>query len=236
VRNVHPLANASNSGISGEPVAFAAAGIPLAVWGPDDAPMAPVGNGTRTAGPWKTDFNSANRTTQLEWWIGIPRGTALGTYWATIVITIEPSTSEPTVIRLKQQSGIQVVDETPPVSEVTEAGGKVVSATAYDDETSVSNVTLWYRYSEDNETWGEWAKFGTDDEAPWSWDWDEPKGGEYYEFYTTAMDPSNNTEAAPAEADMGIEAASGIPGFGIEVIVAALAVAMVARRPRRRSG
>jgi parallel beta-helix repeat protein len=69
------------------------------------------------------------------------------------------------------------------------------------DNTGVGNVTLWYRFSADNTTWGAWMNFGMDTASPWSWTFNFPDGQGYYEFYSIANDTANNTEAAPATAD-----------------------------------
>ncbi|MCK4267116.1 MAG: hypothetical protein KAX31_07520, partial [Thermoplasmata archaeon] len=70
-----------------------------------------------------------------------------------------------------------------------------VTATANDDETFVTNVTLWYKYSSENATWPElWTHFGLDTESPWSWDFDFPDGEGWYMFISIANDSFGNTE------------------------------------------
>jgi hypothetical protein len=237
VRNTHPLANASNSGISGEPVAFTGENQPLSVWGLDRAYMAPAGNGTCIAGPWMTDYNSDNLTTQLEWWISVPRGTQLGIYWAAIVVNIESSMGEPIIVTPKQFNmggGVQVVDLTPPISKVIRADTHNVTAEAYDGETKIENVTLWYRFSKDNVTWGNWTEYETDQQAPWLWNDVSPEGEGYYEFYTVAMDSGENQEQPPLIADMSAHIDMDIPGFELPTIFSALAISMLALRIRNR--
>jgi len=75
-----------------------------------------------------------------------------------------------------------------------------ITATATDNY-AVANVSLWYRYSTDNATWGAWTFFGKDTASPWQWSFTFPNGEGYYEFYTIANDTAGNTEAAPASAD-----------------------------------
>jgi len=72
-----------------------------------------------------------------------------------------------------------------------------VSATAADPGQGVANVTLWYRESSDNVTWGGWMKHSTLDSPPWVWPFPFPAGEGYYEFYSTAIDVVGNAEAPP---------------------------------------
>ena len=196
--------------------------------------MIPAGNGTFTAGPWATDYNTDNYTTMLEWWISVPKGTRPGVYWAIITITIDTSDGEHIVIGPTKTNGVTVVDNTLPMSHVIEANSQNVTAEAYDDETMVENVTLWYRFSEDNETWGNWTEFGTDYEFPWSWDHNSPEGDGYYQFYTVARDAGDNLEAIPTIADFNLNTESGgIPGFGIWAMLIACMVAITFIRKKR---
>ncbi|MEM2583068.1 MAG: hypothetical protein QW519_01720 [Candidatus Thermoplasmatota archaeon] len=76
----------------------------------------------------------------------------------------------------------------------------LISATATDNY-AVSNVSLWYRYSTDNSSWGAWTFFEKDEVAPWQWNFNFPDGEGYYEFYSIANDTAGNMESAPANAD-----------------------------------
>ena len=80
----------------------------------------------------------------------------------------------------------------------------VVTATASDSISGVSEVTLYYRYSSDNSSWGTWTAFSTDSASPWQWNFNAPDGDGYYELYTIAKDNATNTEAAPLSADESI--------------------------------
>ena len=60
------------------------------------------------------------------------------------------------------------------------------------DNNAITNVTLWYRYSPDNSSWGNWTSYGTDSVSLWSWDFDFPNGGGFYEFGSIANDTSGN--------------------------------------------
>ena len=69
--------------------------------------------------------------------------------------------------------------------------------------TGVDSVELFYRYSEDNYTWGSWTSYNKATESPWKFKFDtKTTGGDgHYEFYSTATDVAGNTENRPVRAD-----------------------------------
>ncbi len=71
-----------------------------------------------------------------------------------------------------------------------------ITATATDNY-HVENVSLWYRYSTDNSTWGAWTFFSKDLASPWQWNFNFPAGEGYYRFYSIANDSAGNTELPP---------------------------------------
>ncbi|MCG2826926.1 MAG: Ig-like domain-containing protein, partial [Thermoplasmatales archaeon] len=70
-----------------------------------------------------------------------------------------------------------------------------ITATATDERSNITNVTLWYYYSPDNITWEDPAPFATGNSAPWRWTFTFPHGEGYYRFYTTAWDEAGNQES-----------------------------------------
>ncbi|MEA2055059.1 MAG: dockerin type I domain-containing protein, partial [Candidatus Thermoplasmatota archaeon] len=66
------------------------------------------------------------------------------------------------------------------------------------DDGGVKEVRLYYRYSEDNETWGDWSMYGskTDD---YTWTFIPSEGMGYYQFYSVAEDYVGHMEALPDE-------------------------------------
>ncbi len=76
-----------------------------------------------------------------------------------------------------------------------------ITATAVDDDAGIANVTLFYRYSSDNVTFGNWTFFGLDAVYPYEWNFDFPAGEGFYQFYSIAIDNLNNTEDEPVTAD-----------------------------------
>ncbi|MBC7080680.1 MAG: hypothetical protein H5T44_00275 [Thermoplasmatales archaeon] len=80
----------------------------------------------------------------------------------------------------------------------------VITATANDALSGVKEVTLYYRYSANNASWGTWNVFSTDNSPPWQWNFNAPNGDGYYQFYSIAKDNANNIETIPPAADAGI--------------------------------
>jgi hypothetical protein len=76
-----------------------------------------------------------------------------------------------------------------------------LNATASDATSGVKNVTLYYRYSINNASWGGNVSAGTDTTSPWSWSFSFSNGTGYYQFYSIAKDNATNVESAPVSAD-----------------------------------
>jgi hypothetical protein len=67
--------------------------------------------------------------------------------------------------------------------------------------TAVDNVTLWYRYSDDNSSWGSWIENTTDTNSPWQWSFGFPNSTGYYEFYSIGKKSGSADETPPGSAD-----------------------------------
>ena len=78
---------------------------------------------------------------------------------------------------------------------------KTITVTANDNLSGLYNVTLWYRFSNDNQSWGGWTINETKNSSPWQWSFDFPNGTGYYEFYSIGVDNVGNVESAPSTAD-----------------------------------
>jgi hypothetical protein len=65
----------------------------------------------------------------------------------------------------------------------------------------LDSVTLWYRYSSDNTSWGSWQENNSDTFGPdgWSWTFDaqSANGVGYYEFYSQGKKSGVSDEVAP---------------------------------------
>jgi len=94
----------------------------------------------------------------------------------------------------------------PPSSEVqslaqyTNSDSFPIAASASDPEgDKIENLSLYYRYSTDNSSWGGWTLVGTDSDNSdgWSWSFANPDGDGYYEFYTLAADNRGNLGSPP---------------------------------------
>jgi len=78
----------------------------------------------------------------------------------------------------------------------------IITATATDMSSGVNNVTLYYRFSDNNATWGGWVNAGTNLHLPWSWNMTFVNGSGYYQFYSIASDNATNIESIPGNADV----------------------------------
>jgi len=76
-----------------------------------------------------------------------------------------------------------------------------ITATANDVTSGVKNVTLYYRFSSNNGSWGNWVSAGVDSASPWSWSFSFTNGTGYYQFNSIAKDNATNTESAPGSPD-----------------------------------
>ena len=77
----------------------------------------------------------------------------------------------------------------------------VINATAKDNTSGVHNMTLWYRFSSDNNSWDDWLFFELDNSAPWTFNFTAFKGSGYYEFYSITNDTAGNKELTPSHND-----------------------------------
>ncbi|MCK5038460.1 MAG: hypothetical protein KAS16_05120, partial [Thermoplasmata archaeon] len=238
VRLVHPNADGSNSEIAEEPTHFTGADIPMLVWNGNS--MMPLGNGTWSSGPFLSDYNSPdNYSSYIEWWVDIPEGTSIGVYDWVITMTIECDSYKheyPLYV-----NGIHVEDTSPPESNITEvikaSDHWTINAEANDNHSSVTEVVLMYRYSEDNVNWRSWTVYETDPTAPWSWDFDMLKHDGYYEFLSVAKDEYDNVEDAGLIADISETNGLGLDIYLIITIVIAVsivAIVMVKLRKRKK--
>jgi len=82
------------------------------------------------------------------------------------------------------------------------------SSTASDSLSGLKNIVLYYRYRIDNgSAWGSWKYFGSDGNAPWSWNFNFPKAKGFYQFYSIAIDKAGNSEDPPTAPDNDTECA-----------------------------
>jgi uncharacterized membrane protein len=103
------------------------------------------------------------------------------------------------------------IDATPPSSSVSsispvwhQSGPLSITASAWDSNSDVDWVRLYYRHSSDQASWGSWYSYGTDNTEPWEWNFDFPLGEGYYEFRSIAEDDLGN-----AESNSGMDAQCG---------------------------
>lgn len=84
------------------------------------------------------------------------------------------------------------------------------------DDYALKNITLFYRFSADNNAWSNWTSSEYNDtilgeSSLGNFTFIAINGDGYYEFYTVAQDTSNNLEPAPLTADAAVGIDTGIP-------------------------
>ena len=105
------------------------------------------------------------------------------------------------------------MDSTPPTSNVRplssfyQIAPAKITAKAYDNlgGSGVYKVELFYRYSSNNKTWGDWKSYEIDYDEPWEWNFDPEEGLGFYQLYTIATDKANNTESPPKNPDVTLQ-------------------------------
>lgn len=146
--------------------------------------------GADTAAPWSWSFDFPNGDGYYEFF-SIANDNAGNS--ETMKVSAEALCGYDTTAPI---SSVDIIDPywhiTPPIT---------ITATASSSMSVTGSVELWYRYSDDNSTWGIWTSFSIDTVAPWSWVFDFPNGEGFYEFYSIATDLLGNVEAATGLAD-----------------------------------
>lgn len=96
-----------------------------------------------------------------------------------------------------------------PISPYWEATSSFdVEWTATDDQ-GLANISLFFRYSDDNSTWSAWDEWAYDNtisgtSATGIFQFTATNGDGYYEFYTIAIDALSNVETAPLLPDVKV--------------------------------
>jgi hypothetical protein len=190
-----------NSDVSGANYTIGSQSWPGIVMNPSDgtfdSPIETVTISVDTAG-----WSEGNYDLYVYGWDVIPNYNSASTAFATISIDSTPQT--PSVDLISQYWHVP--------SPLT------VTATTSGSLSDVSGVTLWYRFSEDNTSWGSWFSYGEDTSPPWSWSFNFPDGEGHYEFYSIAEDLAGNTESAPGTKDASCAYDTGSPTSSVDEI------------------
>lgn len=117
--------------------------------------------------------------------------------------------------------GYETTDPSSSVNAITPYWKKAettLTAVASDDSSGVQNVTLLYRFSNDNASWGTWITAGVDTLSPWSWDFLFSNGTGYYQFLSRAQDYAGNTESLLGSADSIAGYENQAPSSQVDII------------------
>jgi len=72
-----------------------------------------------------------------------------------------------------------------------------ITVNAVPGNAAVRDVALWYRFSLDNKSWGDWSPYGLNDSSPWIFEFHFREGNGHYRFYSVANDTDGNMEQSP---------------------------------------
>ena len=159
-----------------------------------------VGNGTYH----QINNNFSNNSTKYWWKVSVTDGMDTNTSW---YYFSTPDTVKPT------SNVVSISPYWKKTSPLT------ITATASDTGWSgLKNVTLYYRFSADNSSWGGWKSSGVDSSSPWSWSFAFSNGTGYYQFYSIARDNATNVELAPGNADTKCGYDNVAPSSSVNVI------------------
>jgi hypothetical protein len=159
-----------------------------------------------TWGSWTRWNNAGNPDTTpwsgIAWSFNFPSGA--GNYEFYSIATDNATNAESAPGSADAKCGYDTTAPSSSVTAITPYWKKVATtiiATASDATSGVKNVTLYYRFSSNNASWGGWVSAGVDTAYPWSWSFSFTNGTGYYQFYSIATDNTTNAESAPGSAD-----------------------------------
>ena len=148
--------------------------------------------------------NFSSNNTKYWWKVIVTDGTDMNTSWYyfSTTDTIKPTSNVDAITSYWKK--------TSPIT---------ITATASDTGGSgLKNVTLYYRFSGDNSSWGGWVSAGVDTASPWSWSLGFSNGSGFYQFYSIARDNATNVEDVPGSADAGCGYDTTAPSSSVNAI------------------
>jgi hypothetical protein len=152
-------------------------------------------------GPWKFSV-VATPWSGISWSFTFPKGVG---YYRFYSVAVDNASNVETFTGNDTRAGYDSVAPTSSADTISVYWKKTspltITATASDGLSGVKNVTLYYRFSGTNTSWGGWVNAGVDTAAPWSWSVSFSNGTGYYQFYSIAKDNATNVESAPGSSD-----------------------------------
>jgi hypothetical protein len=174
-------------------------------------------NGSQARQPTTTDndFNITSATNQTNYDLNWNNATSWSDYDGEVYVRIRAwdgtyySNDSTPVLNVDYDILDFGIDGTAPTTNVDNiadyqitAATLAVTATATDSpaDSKIDEVTLYYRFSNDNSTWGSWTQFSIDYTSPWEWTFTFPNSEGWYRLGTRGHDEAGNTEAEPPAA------------------------------------
>lgn len=162
-----------------------------------------------------TLYGNNDTTSPYIWSFTSPQGDGYYRFYSRAIdreINIEDPPSSPSFDAF---CGVDTVKPSSRLDNITpywyiEPDGDVIinSSTASDSLSGLKDILLYYRYRIDNgSAWGSWQYFGSDESAPWSWNFNFPNAKGFYQFYSIAIDNAGNSEDPPTSPDNDTECA-----------------------------
>jgi len=156
-----------------------------------------------------TLFGTNDTTSPYSWSFTAPDGDG---YYRFYSIAVDNESNTENLPSSPDYDNISGVDTADPISQVDDLSKywynepdnplTINVSSATDTLSGVKNVTLYYKYREDNSSiWGSWQSFGTDTITPWQWNFNFPDGAGHYAFYSIAADNASNYEDPPGTPD-----------------------------------
>ncbi|MEF8848604.1 MAG: hypothetical protein V5A68_05665, partial [Candidatus Thermoplasmatota archaeon] len=88
------------------------------------------------------------------------------------------------------------------------------------DDEDIKEIHLYYRYSENEENWSEWKRYGQPQTENFKWVFEPKEGDGFYEFKTKAWDSAGNVAGSDVERKK-------IESFPLLLVVAAIIISAV---------
>ncbi|HDO19143.1 MAG TPA: hypothetical protein ENG74_00280 [Thermoplasmatales archaeon] len=107
-----------------------------------------------------------------------------------------------------------------------------ISTYVRDDESGITNATLYYMYSEDNATWSDWMYYGSlSKSGEYVWKFYAPYGDGYYRFRLTVVDNAGNrVDSDEITVGLSVFPTTEVVSLFITMMTAVISIVAVVRK------